>query len=452
MLYLGEDDFRKGLKMYFTKHAYRNTTGDDLWAALSEASGKDVGAFMNPWIMRPGYPVVEVRQTGTMLQVHQTQFLLDPSKADAARTWPVPLLASSTQVPALLETAELAVTLGAPDYVSVNQGAIGHYIVRYAEPEHAAYIAGLVDDKTPTIAERLMLLSDSTQLSRSGRQPFSDTLKLLEHYKNEDTDSVWDIMALILADARRFIDSNLELEPKIKALVRTLIETQYQRLGWEEKPGEPSDDTKLRASIIGLGSYAEHPEIVKHALELFEAYKSNPEIVASELRGIVFSVAVREAVPGTVDYLLNTEEATSNVNLKDDILGALTATRSEAEARMFLARLKDPNKVRQNVVDYWLVFLLRNRYTRQVAWDWFRDNWDWLEKTFKDDSTYDGLPRYAASAFNTREYMEQYIAFFEPLKAQVALEHNIAMGIEELHNRIAWLERDIKGVEAYFGL
>lgn len=55
--YIGEEAFRTGLSAYFTKHAYANTSGDDLWAALSDASGKDVSAFMTPSrLSRSGFP------------------------------------------------------------------------------------------------------------------------------------------------------------------------------------------------------------------------------------------------------------------------------------------------------------------------------------------------------------------------------------------------------------
>src|SRR6185312_4548086 len=69
--YLGDDAFRKGLSAYFTKHAYGNTTGDDLWAALGAASGKDVGAFMNPWLQQSGFPLVHITQDGTAVQLRQ---------------------------------------------------------------------------------------------------------------------------------------------------------------------------------------------------------------------------------------------------------------------------------------------------------------------------------------------------------------------------------------------
>lgn len=450
--YIGEDDLRKGLKSYFTKHAYKNTTGDDLWKALGEASGKDVAAFMTPWLTRSGFPVIEADQTGKDLTVSQHHFLLDPAKADADRIWPVPLLSSTPEVPALLETREDKVTLPSDAFVRLNQGALGHYIVRYVQPGHNAAIAKQVSDKKLGVAERLMLLSDSTMLGRAGTQSFASTMELLEHYTDEDQEPVWDIMALVLADCRRFIDTAPEIEDAIKALIRKLIETQYQRLGWEEKPSEPSQDTKLRATIIGLGVYSEHEAILGHALELFEAYKSNPQAVPSELRGIVFSAAIRHDVGGAFDYLLKLDGETSNVDLKQDILGSLTAERKEPQITILLERLKDSDKVRQQDVDHWLVYLLRSRYARPQAWKWLRENWEWIEKTFGGDKSYDYFPRYAASAFNTRELMSEYKEFFEPKKEQPILKRNIIMGIEELENRITWIERDLAALRTYFKL
>ncbi|HJQ08466.1 MAG TPA: M1 family metallopeptidase [Candidatus Saccharimonadales bacterium] len=450
MQYVGDADFRKGLKAYFTRHAYGNTTGDDLWQALGEASGKDVASFMNPWLERSGLPVVTVDQQGKALTITQSHFLLDPQKADALRIWPLPLLASDAAIPGLLDKRELRVELASDQRVRINQGAVGHYVVRYVQPEHREAIAKQAESKQLGIAERLMLLSDSSMLSRARLQSFVETLALLNHYGQEDSEPVWDIMALIVADTRRFIDVAPKTEPAIKKLIRGLIETQYQRLGWEEKPDEPSQDTKLRATIIGLGTYAEHQAILPRALELFEAYKTDAKIVSSELRSIVFGAAVRHEAPGAFDYLLHLEETTDNVDLKQEILGALTTTKSAQRGDVLLARLKDPGKVRQHDVDRWLAYLLRNRYTRTNAWKWLRDEWPWLEKTFREDKSYDSFPRYAASAFSTRQLLEEYKAFFEPLKDQPALTRNILMGIEELENRVVWLEADLPRITSFF--
>ncbi|HSX31971.1 MAG TPA: ERAP1-like C-terminal domain-containing protein, partial [Candidatus Saccharimonadales bacterium] len=364
--------------------------------------------------------------------------------------WPVPLLSTNPKVPALLDQQTATVTLDTDEYVRINQGALGHYITQYTNPAHLAAIAKQAEDKTLGVAERLMLLSDSALLARAGVLPFADTLELLQHYTNESNESVWDVMSLILADARRFIDAEPALEDAIKAQVRTLIQAEYEKLGWQEHEGESSQDTKLRATILGLGVFAEHPAITKEALRLFDAYQKDTGVVSGELRGIVFAAAVRNKVPGAFDYLQQLEASSANPELKLDAMGALAGTRQPEQAKLLLARLKDAKKVRPQDVDHWLVLIMRNRYTQQEGWDWLRTNWGWIEEIFKNDKSYDYFPRYAASALNTSVRLQEYKDFFEPLKDQIALNRNIVMGIEELESRVAWIERDLEGVTAYY--
>lgn len=450
MQYLGQDAFRKGLKAYFAKHAYANTTGQDLWEALGEASGKDVASIMEPWLNCSGYPVIEVTQTGKTLSIRQSHFLMDPAKADPKRIWPVPLLADNKDLPELLETAQINVELPTADFVRLNKGAVGHYIVHYVNPEHAEFIAQQAAKKKLSSAERLALLSDSIMLARAGRQSVSATLQLLKHYEQEHEEPVWNIIALILADLRRFIDIDEALEEPMKAAIRTLIDQQYKRLGWQEIKGEPSEDVKLRGLITSMGAFAKHPAILKKALELFEDYKKDNTAVPPELRGVVFNASVREQAHDAFAYLLKLDEDTSNTNLKQDIIDALTSTKNPAQVAVLLERLKDTKKVRQHDVDRWLAYLLRNRYSRKQAWEWLQKNWDWIAVTFADDHSFDYFPRYAASAFNTPQLLEEYKTFFEPLKTVVALHRSITLGIEEIENRVAWLQRDASAVKTFF--
>ena len=448
--YLGEDDFRAGLKLYFETHKYANTTGADLWEALSKTSGKDVAAFMNPWLERSGFPVVSVTQKGSDVSVSQQHFLTDPGKIDEARVWPVALLASSTQLPTVLETTSEKTTIDTTEFVRINQGAAGHYIVNYTQPEHIEALAALAGDQKLAEAERLMLLSDSSLLARAGMQSFATTLQLLDHYATEDSEPVWDIIALVLADARRFIDLDDSLEPVIKQRVRSLIATQYDRLGWEEQSGEPVEDIKLRATILALGVYAEHEAITSRALELFAAYKEDPATVAAELRSIVLGAAVRKEVPGAFDYLLKLQGETSNVDLVDEITSVLTLTKDADRIAMLLERVKDKAQVRPQDVDHWIAFLLRNRHARSQAWEWLQKNWPWIDEVFGSDKSYDNFPRYAASAFNTQELLESYKTFFGPMQNQVALARNITLGIEEIDNRASWLQRDLADVQTFY--
>jgi len=448
--YIGEDAFRKGLSSYFKKHQYGNTTGADLWVALSEASGKDIGAFMTPWLEQSGFPVVSIEQKGHELTISQEHFLDNPAKADPARRWSVPLFSETAGLPEAFDTASIELAAPNDEVALLDTNARGHYIVRYVTDEQKKAVVDMISAQNLSEADRLMLLNSGSMLARAGYEPYSNILAMLGAYRNEASEPVWDMMSLIIGETRRFIDLDEALEDKIKALLRELIAKQYERLGWQEQPGEPSTDQKLRATILGLGAYAEEPNIVKKSLALFEQYKTKPDTVPAELRGIVFTVPVKQATPGALDYLLELHENTQNSDLQADICAAATATRSAAEATKLLTRLKDAKLVKPQDADRWLVYLIRNRYVKDTAWQWMVDNWGWIEETYEHDKSYDMLPRYAASAVNTPGCADKYRAFFEPKRDQLVLQRNIDMGLEEITARLAWLARDLKPVQTFF--
>jgi len=447
--YVGEEAFRQGLAAYFKKHAYGNTEGADLWAALSETSGKDIASFMNPWLTRSGFPLVTVEQEGTELTFRQEQFLDDPKKADPERKWPVPLFATTPGLPDSFEAAEVKLQ-GSADPTLINSGAKGHYIVRYATDEQKKHVLDLVRSRELAEPDRLMLLNGSSMMSRAGYEAFGNVLAMLEAYEQETSEPVWDIMALVVGESRRFIDLDDALEPKIKAFVDKLVANQVTRLGWSTQDGESSADQKLRALVLGLSCYAENSASVAKAKELFAAYKDRNEQIPAEIRTLAFVVPVKEGDKAAFDFLLKLHDTTQNSDLKNDACDALTATRDPKRATELLARLKDPKLVKPQDVDRWLVYLLRNRYTRATAWEWMVTNWQWLEDTFKNDKSYDYLPRYAASCVNTREYQQKFRDLFESKQDQVLLKRNIQLGFEEIETRVSWLERDIASVQTFF--
>lgn len=447
--YIGEEAFRTGLKAYFEKHQYGNTAGTDLWTALSGASDKDIAAFMNPWLTRSGFPLVTIEQDDKHITLTQQQFLDDPSKADLERIWPVPLFTDTPDMPDSFDKAKLELN-GAKQPMLINLGAKGHYLVRYATDSQKQHIIDLVSKQALPEPDRLMLLNGGSMLSRAGYEPYGDVLAMLSAYENESSEPVWDIMALVVGESRRFIDLDASLEDKIKPFVAKLVDLQVARLGWDAADNESSADAKLRALVLGLSAYTENEATVTKTQEMFKAYKDDGAVLPAELRGLVFVVQVKNGDDATFDFLLDLHDTTQNSDLKNDACDALTATRDPKKAELLLARLKDAKLVKPQDVDRWLVYLLRNRYTRATAWDWMVTNWQWLEDTFKNDKSYDYLPRYAASCVNTREYEQKFKDLFEDKIDQVLLRRNIQLGFEEIATRVAWLERDLASVQAFF--
>ena len=52
--YVGEDNFIKGLRAYFAKYAWGNTTLNDLLAELEAASGRDLQPWVATWLKTAG--------------------------------------------------------------------------------------------------------------------------------------------------------------------------------------------------------------------------------------------------------------------------------------------------------------------------------------------------------------------------------------------------------------
>ena len=98
---------REGLKNYFAAHKYSNATGADLWKALGDASGLNIGKIMNSWLEQPGYPVVtaKINDDGDLV-LSQKQFFIGDGK-DVDRQWQIPLNSNYDEAPQIMAEQEL---------------------------------------------------------------------------------------------------------------------------------------------------------------------------------------------------------------------------------------------------------------------------------------------------------------------------------------------------------
>jgi len=91
--HLGQETFLEGVSNYLKAHAYGNAKTVDLWSALSQASGQDVLAIMDPWIRSIGFPVLTVSEEPGQIGIKQTRYLStgDVKPEEDSTTWWVPL-------------------------------------------------------------------------------------------------------------------------------------------------------------------------------------------------------------------------------------------------------------------------------------------------------------------------------------------------------------------------
>lgn len=431
--YVGEAAFCKGLTSYFTKHSYGNTTGADLWGALSEVSGKKVADFMDAWLVQSGFPVVNAGADGTL---SQRQFFIGPHKP-SDKLWPIPLDAT-IDMPALLR--DQSATVNTPTAYRLNASDTGHFLTKYDGVLFDAVLAEIASGNA-SIITRAQLLKEQALLAKSPLVSSATFIDLLEAYKGESDEKVWGMLSGLLNDLKRFVDPDSREEKALKKLAIQTAEPMYKKLGWDQKPGESEDDTMLRSTILGIMLYGEHPDVITEAHTRFAT--QSLEQMDAELRDIILIAEVRHGDTHIViKDLLEIYDITASVDIRNAICDAVTSTRDNAELESLLRLMQDTSFVRTQDTGMWYVRLLMNRYGRDMAWEWLRKNWDWIATTFGGDKSYDAFPRYSAQVLGERKQLEEYIAFFNPMLNDTALRRAIEVGINDITARVELVESD----------
>lgn len=445
--YLGADDFRDGLRIYLKRHQYGNTDSSDLWQALDEASGKDVGTFMQPWTSQPGHPVVSVDFADQAAKISQKRFFSNPKEGRNDSTiWPVPLLGNGELDKELLNSQETTAKITSDTLTYLNHGRSGFYLTAYSK-DHTAKLADAVKKGKLAEIDRLGLLNDNISLNSAGLQPISQNLQLLEAYRQEDSEPVWAAIADQIGSLKMLVSEDEELKAKLRKFVGQLADTQYKRLGWQRIANESVQDELLRPSIVGMKCFSEEPEVLKYAKNLFNQ-ATQPEDILSEIRGIIFATATKHGGVDEFEKLLGWYRATNSAEERIRIAAGICSTeKPELIERVIKMLISDEVKLQD--LFYWFVYLIRNRHARQQAWKWMQDNWQWITKNFGNDMHYTEFPRYSASAFSTPEQLELYRQFFTPKLDLPALERTIRQGFEDIEARVLWRQRDIESLAAY---
>ena len=140
---------------------------------------------------------------------------------------------------------------------------------------------------------------------------------------------------------------------------------------------------------------------------------------------------------------------TSNVDYRDDIMVALTSTQNLETGKKLLKKMLEGDTIRTQDVLSWYVHLLRNSKTRELTWQWLRENWSIIEERFNGDKSYNDFPRYSGVILRTKKSLREFKEFFEPFKNDPSLTRAIEMGEREISGRIELIARDKKAIEDF---
>ena len=432
---IGEKAFRAGLKSYFEKFAYKNTVGNDLWQELESASGQPIVNLMNAWISQPGLPVVSVSNSHDAAILSQERFFIGEHQPSDA-LWPIPLFANQPLDVKILNQKETTVSIEKP--LQLNCGLSAHFVTKYDESTREYLLKNITE--LPTL-DKICILQDATILARAGFENSASLLPLALSLKTETNEKVFGMAAGALTELRKFVDDNDAARDSLKRISGEFARATFEELGWDEKAGESDDDRERRTTALSLMIYSEDKEVLNEAKTRFDNNKL--EDLPTEIRALIISANVRHfETPEMIENLFTAYKNTPSNDLQNDIAIGLTSTKNPETAEKILANIKDSNVIRPQDASRWFVYLIRTRESRQIAWNWLKENWAWVEDTFGDDKSYDDFIRYAATALLTTDELDDFRQFFEPMESIPALARTIKLGITEISARAELIERD----------
>ena len=437
---IGDEALRTGLKAYFDKHQYNNTVGADLWSALSDASGIDVGAVMKSWLEQPGYPVVSAKVVDGRLVLSQQQFFIGDGK-DVGRLWQVPLNSNYAAVPDLMTDKELVIgdydTLREKEGTAfrLNVGNSSHFIVSY---EQALLDDILTEADQLDAISKLQLLQDLRLLAEGRRISYASLIPLLSQFSDSHSAIVNTALYDIADNLKRFVTPKSEEETTLKAFFHQLSATDYDRLGLEPKTGEPNDDQVTRQEVISAATYADNQAFIADAHRLFEAHTDHLATISASVRPYVLINEVKHfGSKELIDTLLDEYRRSTDASYKASLSAAIARTENPEEITKIVTLFKDADTIKPQDLRSWFYYILANDQGQQVAWDWIKSNWQWLLDTVGGDMSFTSYITVISRVFKTPERLAEFKAFFEPKLQTPGLTREITMGIKSIESRVA---------------
>lgn len=435
---LGDDNMRRGLKAYFDTHKYGNAEGSDLWAALEQASGLNVGTIMDSWLEQPGYPVVEACLAENTLKLSQQQFFIG-EHAEKNRLWQIPLAPTSDKIPSLMTTKTLEIDnyqairdeQGLP--IRLNQGNNSHFIVHYDETLLSDILEHL--DRLDSI-DQLQLLQDMSLLAKAHYISYAEIIPLIERLAGSTSHIVQTKLWEIVDTLDMFVDPDSREEGLLKVLADRISVSNVERLGFAPRDGESIDDKLARPICIALSLYAENKRTIAELHRIYEQHKDDIVSLDADLRGLVLKCEVKhfgnsELFSGLIDAYQHNSDAL----FKNDARAAVCATRDVAQIHEILKNFKCADVIKPQDLRMWFAPVLGNPTGEEIAWTWLRDDWKWLEATVGGDMEFTTFIEVCGHAFHTEKRLEEFRAFFMPKREVAGLGREIEMDAKLIHSK-----------------
>ncbi|HMI88781.1 MAG TPA: M1 family metallopeptidase [Polyangiaceae bacterium] len=395
--WIGEEQFREGMRRYIKKHEWGNATASDLYAALSEASGRDVSKVMNSFTDQTGVPVVsatcragEGADSSVTVQLHQEEYRTLDRKGPSNKLWHIPVCVvfdggeKIERECMLLDSAEAKLDLGkrrakgasdagCPAYLYPNAGESGYDRIKLdrADLEKLTKTGlGKLSD-----LERFGLVSNAWAEVWSGDLPAAAYFEVLGSFKKESSRLVWREIIDSLHAADRAVVTDAA-RPAFARFVRDTLGPLAHRLGWTTKKDEPDDLKLLRVSVLGaLGSLGRDEWAMAQAKRVTDAWLDEPFQVDADLAKAALPVAAKQPNESLFERLKAVLKSPRTPEIRVLALSGLAGFDDPKYVERVLDMMIDKT-IKAQDLQYIFRPLSSRRATRDITFAWLEKHFD----------------------------------------------------------------------------
>jgi puromycin-sensitive aminopeptidase len=304
---------------------------------------------------------------------------------------------------------------GSETPVIVNAGGHGFFRVAYDDA-----LRGRLSGDTLTALntlERYNLVDDAWAATLAGRLSAAELLALLDGFRAERDQAVWQAIAIALRGVSRLVEG--AAFDALSARVRALVAPALSDLG---EPVEGEDDLvgKLRGQLTTLsGGLGADEDTRQRCRELFDASANDPAEVDPELLAAATTVV---ASSGGDDVYVRMIAGFTDAATPQDQLRHLNAL-AEFDDEALLMRTCEflmSDAVKTQNAPFVLRLCIANRNHGPAAWEFVRRHWAEANERFPSNS----IVRMVESVhlLNTPELVADVQAFFAEHPIEQALK------------------------------
>ncbi len=454
--FVGEDKFRKGVRLHMERYADGVATGDDFFQSIADGSGnEDVVAAMKSFVDQPGLPLVNLEQISgaqhcdtIAVTLSQSRYAPMGSKTKQHQIWKIPVCVSYGSesgakakqclmldkktlevefISKLPKLGEGVIGNECRSYLSVNADGAGYYRFTMDNSEWDKLLSNL--DKLNT--REVLTVQDSLLAAyRSGSVDSDVYLKGMEAFaKHPDYE-----VASNAGDLLGFMDTHLGADEDLARLVQDMYSARYKaNLGKDTVEGNLLVP-RLAANLVTRGGdktlakdYAQ-----RGALYLGLNGKTSKSVVKTNLLRLALSEAMKAQGDKAFDPLIGLIKRGSPFE-KGAALAALastTDTKIAAKLRDLAIAEDSPFTGRQS--NTLIAGLIGSRLHGEATWAWLKDNFATFVKRKVPDVRVGRMPGFA-QGFCSKERRDEVADFFESQANVIpGYERSLAQSVEAI--------------------